>query len=176
MAAAMEFTLGLQGPGGEIYWAKNPEGIIDRMALLTGSSSVYMSLKCALAVAGELGYQRPGWERALKRLENAIKNRPHLFNMTKSRFSMDWFYPILCGAVTGQQARQRVDKFWKKFVVKDRGVLCVSDEPWVTLAETSELVLALWAMGNTILAEIVFNWIADKNLPTGSKAQSQTRH
>jgi len=166
--AAMEFTLSLQGPGGEIYWARNPEGVVDHMALLTGSSSVYMSLKCALAIAKKLGFRMPKWKAALQKLENALRNRPHLFNMTKSRFSMDWFYPILSGAVTGDQARQRIDKHWKKFVVKDQGVLCVSDEPWVTLAETSELVLALWAMGNTTLAEIVFNWITDKKFNDGS--------
>ena len=49
--SAMTFVLDLQGPGGEIYWAISPEGKIDAAALLTGSSSVYMSLKCATAIA-----------------------------------------------------------------------------------------------------------------------------
>ena len=65
--------------------------------------------------------------------------------MIKSRFSMDWYYPVLCGAVTGGEARRRIDKFWDKFVVPDWGVRCVSDRPWVTMAETSELVLTLAA-------------------------------
>ena len=34
----------------------------------------------------------------------------------------------------------------KKFIVEGQGVRCVSDEPWVTIAETSEFVLALFAM------------------------------
>jgi len=85
--AAMEFTIRMQAPGGEIYWARNREGVVDPMALLTGSSSVYMSLKCALAVCGKLGLERPAWKTALLRLEEAIRHRPHLFNMTKSRFS-----------------------------------------------------------------------------------------
>ena len=34
-------------------------------ALLTGSSSVHMSLRCAIATAGHLGEERPDWELAL---------------------------------------------------------------------------------------------------------------
>ncbi len=166
--AAMEFTIRMQAPGGEIYWARNREGVIDPMALLTGSSSVYMSLKCALAVCGELGLKRPAWKTALLRLEEAIRHRPHLFNMTKSRFSMDWFYPILCGALGNEPARERIDKYWKKFVVEGQGVKCVSDEPWVTVAETAEFILALAAMGRRDLAEIIFTWISEKRFEDGS--------
>ena len=165
---AVDFALGLQAPGGEIHWALSPEGKVDPVALLTGSSSIYMSLKCALACARLLGIGRARWQLALERLGEAIRSRPHLFNMTKSRFSMDWFYPVLCGAVTAEAARLRIEKSWRKFVVDGQGVLCVSDEPWVTLAETCELVLALSAMGNRNLAEIVFSWISNKRFEDGS--------
>ena len=168
IAGAIEFTLSLQTSEGEIYWAINPEGKIDPMALLTGSSSIYMSLKCAIAIAKQLGRSVPAWEIAFGRLGEAIRHKPHLFNMTKSRFSMDWFYPILAGAVTGDEARKRIDQYWKKFVVRDKGVRCVSDEPWVTIAETSELVLALTAMGNFDLARIVFSWIGDWKYEDGT--------
>jgi hypothetical protein len=63
---------------------------------------------------------------------------------------MDWYYPILCGVITGDGAQKRLDKYWKKFVVEDRGVRCVSDKPWVTIAETSELTLALAGIGNHV--------------------------
>lgn len=165
---AVEYALSLQAPGGEIYWAKSPESRVDRMSLLTGSSSVYMSLKCSLAIAGILNRSVPGWKKGLKKLGDAIKYRPHIFNVTKSRFSMDWFYPILSGALTDKDAKKRIDKYWKKFVVDGLGVRCVSDEPWITLAETSELVLALSAMGNHRLATIVFSWIQDKCFEDGS--------
>jgi len=165
---AMEYALSLQAPGGEIYWAKSPEGRIDRMSLLTGSSSIYMSIKCSLVIAGILNRSVPGWKEGLKKLGDAIKYRPHIFNVTKSRFSMDWFYPILSGALTDEDAQKRIDKYWKKFVVDGLGVRCVSDEPWITLAETSELVLALSAMGNHRLAAIVFSWIQDKCFEDGS--------
>ena len=159
---AMDFALALQMPEGPIRWAISPEGQVDAMALLTGSSSVYMSLKCALKLAGLLGYAQPRWTPALQALQNALRQKRHLFNMTKFRFSMDWFYPILTGAVTGEEARKRVDKYWKKFVVEGQGVRCVHDEPWVTVAETCELILALVAMGNEDLARIVFSWISTK--------------
>jgi len=166
--SAIDFAISLQAPGGEIYWALSPEGRLDSMALLTGSSSVYMSIKSALEISRILADPVPCWQQALDRLADAIRNKPHHFNMTKSRFSMDWFYPVLAGAITGGDARLRIDRFWKKFVIEGQGVRCVSDHPWVTIAETSELCLALCAMGNRRLAEIVFNWICDKRYEDGS--------
>ena len=166
--AAVNFALSYQAPGGEIYWASSPEGVVDHMALLTGSSSVYMSIKCALAIAEKLGQSMPDWESSLKRLRYALRHRRNHFNMSKSRYSMDWFYPVLCGALTGSEAQRRIEKYWDRFVVKEHGVLCVSDEPWVTMAETSELVLALNAMGNLDQARIVFSWIHDRTFDDGS--------
>ncbi len=160
--AAMNFVLGLQAPGGEIYWAVNPGGQADPMALLAGCSSICFSLKCALALGRSLGVESPQWRKALKKLNDCIANKPEHFNMTKSRFSMDWFYPILGGAVTGAAAQRRIDKFWKKFVIQNMGVRCVADQPWVTIAESCELVIALAAMGNSLLAGIVFSWICDR--------------
>jgi hypothetical protein len=168
MSSGIDFALSLQTPNGEIYWAISPEGNIDKMALLTGSSSIFMSVKCALAIAKQLGHSRPDWESAFVRLGNAIKNKSYLFNMTKSRYAMDWFYPVLSGVITGTDAQQRIEKYWKKYVIRGQGVRCVSDEPWVTLAETSELSLALSAMGNRDLAKIVFNWICDRKYEDGS--------
>ena len=159
MAGGVEYALSLQAPGGEIHWAASPEGVVDQMALLTGSSSVFMSLKCALAAARVLGRRRPDWEEGRCRLGEALRYRPHSFNMAKNRYSMDWFYPVLCGALTGADAHRRLDRSWDKYVVKGQGVLCVSDQPWVTVAETSELVLALAALGSYPLARHVFGWI-----------------
>lgn len=165
---AIEFALAHQSPKGEIYWAISPLGRVDRMALLTGCSSIYMSLKCALAIADELDTPALLWAQALQRLGDAIRHRPTLFNMTKSRFSMDWFYPVLCGAVTGSAAGRRIERQWKKYVVEGLGVRCVSDRPWVTVAESSELVLTLAAMGDMEKAHIVFNWIAEHTFDDGT--------
>ncbi|TWI75409.1 hypothetical protein LZ24_00861 [Desulfobotulus alkaliphilus] len=165
---AMAFILDMQAPDGEIWWARSPEGKLDPMCLLTGSSSIFMSLKCACAIAFILGKPSETWQNALTKLGHAIRHRRHVFNVSKSRYSMDWFYPVLCGALTGQEAQRRMDKYWKKFIVEGMGVRCVSDNPWVTMAETSELVLALAAMGNTGQARIVFNWILDRRYEDGS--------
>lgn len=165
---AIDFALGLQAPTGEIHWAISPEGTIDRMALLTGSSSIFMSIKCALALAEVLGCKRPAWRMALDRLGEAIRTKPHLFNMTKSRFSMDWFYPVLAGAVTGADAKRRIELGWRKFVVEGLGVRCVSDQPWIAIAETSELVLTLAGMGKLDQARVVFSWISDRRFEDGS--------
>jgi hypothetical protein len=168
LEAGVDYAVGLQAATGEIHWAKNSEGIVDPMALLTGSSSVYMSLKCAFAIADVLGKKRTDWNIAMEKLGEAIRHRPNLFNMMKARFSMDWYYPVLCGAVTEDEARRRIDRSWDKFVVPEWGVRCVSDQPWVTTAEASELVLALMAIGERDRAKIVFNWIIDKKYDDGS--------
>jgi hypothetical protein len=168
LKAGINFAIGLQADTGEIHWAKNSEGIVDRMALLTGSCSVYMSLKCAIAIAEVLGKGRSDWRASLNRLGDAIRYRPNLFNMMKSRYSMDWYYPVLCGAITGDEGRKRIERSWDKFVVPGWGVRCVSDHPWVTNAEASELVLALMAIGDHERAAIVFSWICDKGYGDGS--------
>lgn len=167
-AAGIEFALSLQAPTGEIWWAISPEGRIDPMALLTASSSVFFSLRCALAVGGLLGESRPGWVPALRRLGEAIRFRPRLFNFAKARYSMDWFYPVLAGVRTGADAERRIARGWRKFVVEGLGVRCVADRPWITIAETSELALALAAMGRLDRARVVFGWIAERRFADGS--------
>lgn len=168
VSRGIQYAVNMQAPGGEIYWARNKDGAIDRMALLTGCSSIYMSFKCALAIADVLGKKRPSWSKAKEALGDAIKNRPDLFNMIKSRFSMDWYYPILCGAVSGDEAKKRIDHLWDKFVVPDWGVRCVSDRPWVTMAETSEFVMTLASIEDYTRAKAIFSWLGDKRYPDGS--------
>ncbi|MBI9087802.1 MAG: phenyltransferase domain-containing protein [Desulfobacterium sp.] len=158
----LDFAISLQTERGEIYWAKSPEGDVDPMALLTGSSSIYMSLKCGLSLARLLGKEMPHWERAFEKLGSSIRDNIHIYNISKSRFSMYWFYPVLSGVLTGDAAAKRIERYWKKYVIEDQGVRCVSDRPWVTMAETSELVLAIAGMGKPGLAKIVFSWIQDR--------------
>ncbi len=162
MENGIEFALNLQTATGEIYWAKSPEGKVDPMSLLAGSSSIFLSLKCALAVATVLGKEKLSWVQAFENLENSIQENLHVYNVSKSRFSMYWFYPILSGALRGEKAQARIDKYWDKYMIEGQGTRCVSDQPWVTIAETSELVLALNAMGNTHKARLVFSWIQDR--------------
>ncbi len=166
--AGVDFAVDLQAIGGEVYWARSPQGDVDPKALLTACSSIFMSLKCALVLALLLGESRPRWQNALQRLGDALRYRPHLFDRTKSRYSMDWFYPVLSGAVTGFEAKKRVERSWNKFVVEGLGVRCVSDNPWVTIAESSELILTLAAMGEYTKAEKLLGWIGDKRYDDGT--------
>jgi len=168
VSQGIQYAINLQAPDGEIYWARNKNGAIDKMALLTGSSSIYMSIKCALAIAGLLGKKRPRWQKAMAELGVAIKDRPDLFNMIKSRYSMDWYYPILCGAITGEEAKRRIAHLWEKFVVPEWGVRCVSDRPWVTMAETAEFILTLRAIEDNSRAKMIFSWLNDKRFSDGS--------
>ncbi len=162
MKKAVDYAISLQTPGGEIYWAKSPEGKVDPMSLLAGSSSIFLSLKCALTICSILGKFRPDWSMSFHKLGLSLRENIHNYNVSKSRFSMYWFYPILSGALSGKKAAQRIEKYWGKYIIEGQGARCVSDRPWVTIAETCELVLALHGMGDTKKAAIVFSWIQDR--------------
>ena len=60
------------------------------------------------------------------------------------------------GPIRGQAALDRLAAQWDTFVVDGMGCRCVSDQPWVTAAETCELVLALDAAGETARALSLF--------------------
>lgn len=143
---AIDFALSLQQPGGEILWSMDPDGHRGRYALLTSTASIHHSLRCAVAVAGRLGAERPEWELASDRVAEAIIHRPEAF-APKHRWAMDWYYPILSGAVQGEAAEERIESRWAEFVLDGVGVRCVSDQPWVTAAETAECAMALDAVG-----------------------------
>jgi hypothetical protein len=156
--AAVEFVLGLQAPGGQIGWRRDPDGTASADALLTGCSSVYQALRCALAVAEHREEPQPDWELATGRLGHAVLGHPERF-LDKDRFSMDWYYPVLGTALRGEAARRRIDDRWDDFVVPGLGVRCVSDRPWVTGGESAELALALWAIGESDRAVDILKWI-----------------
>jgi hypothetical protein len=155
---AIDFALDNQHPTGEIEWDADPERIEGKGALLTGSSSIYSSLRCAIAAAERLGRERPDWELSLGSLAIAIAHRPERF-LDKERWAMDWYYPILAGVLRGRAAEARVASKWDEFVVSGRGVRCVSDQPWITAAETCELVMALDAIGLHDRARDLFAWV-----------------
>ena len=57
---------------------------------------------------------------------------------------MDWYYPMLSGALEGEPARAPDGRVaGTTFVMEGLGVRCVSTSDWVTAAETAECVLAL---------------------------------
>ncbi len=152
---AVDYVLSHQRESGEVAWRGDDPTY---GALLTGSSSLHASLRCAIAVAERLGRERPDWELSLGSLAIAIAHRPHVF-LDKDRWAMDWYYPILGGALRGPAAQARVAAGWDRFVVEGRGVRCVADRPWITAAETCELVMALDAIGADQAARDLFGWV-----------------
>lgn len=143
---AIDFVIDMQVGNGEIAWARSEAGLLPE-ALLTGCSSVYHSIRCALALAAFVEDPQPEWELAVGRLGHAITDHPEAFT-EKERYSMDWYYPILGSALRGPAADARIKQRWEDFVVDGLGIRCVGDRPWVTGAETCELVMALDALGH----------------------------
>jgi hypothetical protein len=143
---AVDFVLRWQRPDGSVRWALDPAGRPEAYALLTGSASTYHSLRCAAALADRLDAPRPHWELAAARLGHAVGHHPAAF-ADKSEFAMDWYYPVLCGALVGDAGRRRMLDGWPAFVMDGLGVRCVATNDWVTAAETAECAMALAGVG-----------------------------
>jgi hypothetical protein len=154
---AVGFVLDLQTPRGEILWARHADGTPWSFALLTASSSTLASLGGAVRVAAALGHERPHWESAARRLQRVIVDEPAAF-LPKDRWSMDWYYPVLAGAVTGDAARARLAAGYDRFVMDGLGVRCVADKDWVTAAETAECAMAHLAAGEVGTAARLLRW------------------
>jgi hypothetical protein len=142
----LDYVVGLQLPFGGIAWSQEHDGRgagrVNEEALLAGSSSIYQSLRAGIALAELVDEPQPEWELAGGRLGHALREHRDLF-LDKSTFSMDWYYPVLGGAVRGPEGRAMIDARWDDFVMPGHGARCVSTNPWVTGAETCELVMAL---------------------------------
>jgi hypothetical protein len=164
---AIGWVLELQEPRGEILWARHADGTPWPFALLTGSSSICHSLRCAIALAEVLGHERPGWEQSAARLADAIANHEADAFAPKHRWAMDWYYPVLGGAIGGEAGRERLAQRYETFIDDDRGVRCVKDRPWITVAETCECVLAHLAVGEHKTAETLFGWVQQYRVATG---------
>jgi hypothetical protein len=168
---AIDFVLSMQTRHGDIHWAVDTQGVAMEDALVTGCSSIYKSLECAYNLSVVLGEERKDWFAARELLGNALRFHPERFDRTwepKTRFSMDWFYPVLSGALPASEGKKRLQSRWDQFVEEGMGCRCVSDEPWVTIAESSELVMALLAAGDHARAVTVYSWLHEWRLEDGS--------
>ena len=160
--SAVNFVLSNQLENGSIRWAaESPEAPKDD-SLLTGCCSITKSLICAINCASKLGISKPDWRKSLERLQSSIINNPESFDKTwesKKRFSMDWYYPVLCGVMNDEESKIRISDNWNTFVIEELGCLCVSDQPWVTIAETAELSITLTKIGEKDKAMELLSWI-----------------
>ena len=164
---ATGWVLDLQAPRGEVAWERDAAGRLGAFALLSGCASILHGLCCAIALAELVGEQQPDWELSAVQLGHVLACHPEAF-ADKSRFAMDWYYPVLSGAVRGAAAVNLLADGWDTFVVPGLGVRCVSDQPWVTVAETCELVLALDACGLREQAAEVFGTVGRQRHDDGS--------
>src|SRR5262249_12653385 len=156
LEAAVDFALSLQEPSGELIWSLEPVGSPHRYALLTGSSSSAFSLRCAIGLAHRIGRSVPEWERAAGRLAYSVAHRPDACE-PKEPWAMDWSYPVLWGAVHGAAGRAWLLERYDEFTPDAQGVRCVSDQAWITAAETAECSIAHLAVGEREKAE----WLLD---------------
>ena len=161
---ATEFVLSMQLPNGSIAWAQK-NGKVWRAPLLTGSSSVHGSLVCAIRIAERLGHERPAWRMGRERLARVLRHHPEAFVDTDlpekpGRHSMDWYYPVLGGALRGAMGKKRLldPALYNAFVEDGIGCRCVMDQPWYTVAETCEFVLALHVSGLNERAQQMLSW------------------
>ena len=155
--AAISWVLKLQRPAGDIVWARHSDGTPFSFSLLTGSSSISHSLRAAIAIAGELGHDRPNWRPAAAKLASCIRDNEAAF-APKKRWAMDWYYPVMTGVVLGDAGRARLSADEDKFIIDGGGVRCVADQDWVTSAETCEAVLAYLTVGDRAKALQLYEW------------------
>ena len=151
----LDYVAGMQLAFGGIAWSQQDDGKVNREALVAGSSSIYHSLRAGLALGELVGEPQPGWELVAGRLRHALEEHRDLF-LDKATFSMDWYYPVLNGPLEGDEAAAQLQSRWDDFVVDGWGCRCVDHKPWVTGAETCELVMALDVAGDRERALRVF--------------------
>jgi hypothetical protein len=161
---AIDFVVDHVLPSGAVAWAVEPDGSVviagpsGQSALLTGSASAYHSLRCAVALAESLGRERPGWELAAGRVATAVAFREDDAFEPKRAWAMDWYYPVLSGAVSGDAGRARLADRWDDFVGNGLGVRCIGDHEWYTGAETAECAMAHAAVGEFEKARALLQW------------------
>ena len=164
---AIDWVFKLQQPRGEILWARHADGSPWSFALLTGSSSMYHSTRAALAISREVGSERTDWIEPISRLGKVIREQPDGAFAPKNRWAMDWYYPVLSGVVTGDAGRARLAERSETFIEAGRGVRCVSDRPWFTVAETCEAMMAHLVVGEVETARELFTSAAAQRLEGG---------
>ena len=156
---AIDFVISMQTENGDIYWATEEGKEILDDSLITGSSSIYKSLECTSAIFNIFEKSTSDIDSSMDRLKNSINNNTERYDRSwesKSRYSMDWYYPVLCGVYDNDKSIKQIQNKWSEFIVEGKGCKCVKEEPWVTVAESSELVVALVKIGLTNEAEELF--------------------
>ncbi|MGB0147347.1 MAG: prenyltransferase [Ilumatobacteraceae bacterium] len=165
--AALSWVLAQRRSDGLVLWAVEEDDRPWDYALLTGTSSIQHALRCGAVLAGFCGEDADEWLQAADHMRDAITTRPNSFE-DKSRWAMDWYYPVLTGALTESAAIARLASGWDTFIMDGLGTRCVSDEPWVTASETAETALAFAAIGDVDSASQLLSWTRSHRRDDGS--------
>lgn len=175
VSRATDFVVRHQLPCGGIAWALDPQGKPWRAPLITGTSSIHGSLVCAVRIAERLGIARPAWRQAREGIVRLLRHDRARFEKDdlpepQGRHSMDWYYPVLGGALRGREGRLHLlDAAQSATFLEDGvGCRCVKDRPWYTVAESCELALALDSVGLSGRARQILLWMRDQRLENGS--------
>jgi hypothetical protein len=165
---ALTWVLGHRRDDGLVLWAVEADDTRTwDYALLTGSSSIAHALICGDQLGRVLGHRRPSWVRAADVIIDAIVNRPEAFE-PKDRFAMDWYYPVLSGAMDVSAGKARLADGWSTYVMDGLGTRCVSDEPWITASETAETAIAFATIGDFDTATDLLRWTRSHRRDDGS--------
>ncbi len=158
---ALDWVLTLQSADGEFRWsARDPRHAGGRRALRRQFLDLQEPrMRCP--VRRRACRDAKAWRRARAALGDAIRNKPERFDRTwgsKAHFAMDWYYPVLSGAISGDDAKARIAARFDEFVAPGMGCRCLSGVPWVTIAESAELALALLRVGRRDDAARLLDW------------------
>ncbi|MEX2625571.1 MAG: hypothetical protein WD225_01740 [Ilumatobacteraceae bacterium] len=164
---ALDWVLSHRRADGTVLWAVEVDHAPWSYALLTGSSSIQHSLRCGADLAALLDEPRPDWVAAADTIAAVVAEQPDAFE-PKTRWAMDWYYPVLTGAVTGEAAKAHLVEGWDTFALEGLGIRCVSDERWVTASETAECSLAFSAIGDLATATDLLAWTRPHRLDDGA--------
>jgi len=168
---ALGFALELQAESGEVHWARDRDGAIWRDTLVAGAASVRAALRCGEWAAEVLDEPVAAlWREAWRRVDGSFAKEPswgESFPDRAGRHAMHWYYPVLTGVAGGQQARDRLLSEWPRFIIDKYGCRCVDNRPWVTLAESAELTIALDAAGLGEEARRLLGWQWERQQSSG---------
>ena len=163
---ALELVLRYERSSGAVPWSINPNSRPSRASLRAATSSLVSSLMHGSQLARLLGHPRDRWAAASRRIADGLVDGSHRF-LDKSEFAMDWYYPVLTGALDGGVARERFLAGRARFVTED-GVRCRSDRRWVTTAESAEAAIAAARIGEIALAATLLSTTRDKRADDGT--------
>ncbi len=171
MQAAGDFILDHQTEHGDIVWrAREDEALEAIDSLRAGNASLYKSLECIALAGRSLQLEVTPYIEARRAVGAALREndaRFDRFGTDRRRYAMDWYYPVLAGVLPLESARARLYARWREFVVAGLGCRCVTDEPWVTAAETAELALACLSVGQKDQARALLRDLAPLAADTG---------